>query len=186
MSSRIARWVVPVVVFVVGGVVVGCGDADESTSSADVAGTTGQETASVTIAPAVTVPPGVEELIEEYLAAWVDQDEQVVRALVTDGFVINEFIYSVGTEVKLSEHIADDIEGVVNIGFPYSYQNELLGEPVVVGESPLWLVSYEENWTRGTEHLDGVATYVVVDDNGTLKIANHYWAGHLWYELFGK
>ena len=135
-----------------------------------------------------TLPGEVEALIEDYLTAWENHDEQAIRAVVTDDYVLNEYLYIAGTDladpekVKLSYHVADDIDGVVHVGFTYDWQNELVGEPIVAGDGP-WLVSYQENWFEGgTEHLDGIATYVVFDDGGTLKIANHYWTGQVWFE----
>jgi hypothetical protein len=135
-----------------------------------------------------TVPGNVEALIEDYLTAWENHDEQAIRAVVTNEYVLNEYLYIAGTDladpekVKLSYHVADDIDGVVRVGFTYDWQNELVGEPIVSGDGP-WLVSYQENWFEGgTSHLDGMATYVVVDDSGTLKIANHYWTGQVRYE----
>ena len=65
---------------------------------------------------------------------------------------------------------------------PVDYQTEIVGEPVVTGNGP-WTVRHRELWQQRGESQDGIATYTVVDVDGTLKIARHSWAGFVWYEL---
>lgn len=127
----------------------------------------------------------VAQVLDDYGRAWEEKDATAMRAIVTDDFLINEYIYKyeVGEGLELFEHIGDDVNGIVFNGFLLDWQTEQVGEALVVGEGP-WMVSIEENWLvpKGflTSHYDGVGTYVVVDDAGTLKIANHYWAGILY------
>jgi len=126
-------------------------------------------------------PDGIVALIEGYLASGEAQDEAALRAAVADGFIIHEYIYSADTGKK-SEIIDDDVEGLVSDGLPYNWQNEIIGDLVVSGEGP-WTVRFRELWQQAAERLDGLATYTVVDDGGTLKIARHSWAGFNWYDF---
>lgn len=132
------------------------------------------------------VPEGIEELLDNYLRAWEEKDESAIRQATTEDFVINEYIYTarevdVGQEVSLFEHITDDIDGVVSVGMSFDWENEHLSDLLTTGEGP-WVVSVEEHWTWATSKYEGTANYLIVDDGGTLKIANHYWAGIVEYE----
>jgi hypothetical protein len=122
----------------------------------------------------------IEVLIEGYLASWEAKDEQALRASVTDGFIINEYHYSL--KGGLVEVVNDDADGIVSVGFAWDWQNEIVGEAIWEGDGP-WIVAYREHWEQKGTQYDGIATYVViVDDDGTLKIANHHWAGIDWFE----
>ena len=46
----------------------------------------------------------------------------------------------------------------------------------MTGEGP-WFVSVEENWEGTAAREEGQANYTIVEVDGVLKIANHYWAG---------
>jgi hypothetical protein len=130
------------------------------------------------------IPSDVETVIADYLDAWEAKDEAAVRAATTEDFIIAERIYNPTAErqgaIGLEERIDDDIDGVVLRGFLFDWNNEYRGEPLVVGDGP-WFVSYDESWflDRSIDivHYDGVATYVVVEEDGVMKIASHYWAG---------
>ena len=51
-----------------------------------------------------------------------------------------------------------------------------MGPAIVTGDGP-WFVSVGENGTWLDSHLEGSANYVVVEREGELRIANHYWSG---------
>lgn len=73
-----------------------------------------------------------------------------------------------------------DIEQIISVSFVAEWQNELVGEPIITGNGP-WIVSVEENWTEWEAHSNGIATYVIVEEDDSLKIANHIWAGEREY-----
>ena len=101
------------------------------------------------LATTLSVPGDVEAVIEDYLAALESRDEQAIRAAMTDDFVINEYIYSgVGTDVNLTEHVAGDVDGIIDMGFRYEWQNELLGDPLLAGENP-WSFPIRNTGTSG-------------------------------------
>jgi hypothetical protein len=133
------------------------------------------DASSATTTPA---PDGIHELIDDYLASWETKDEPALRATVADGFVINEYIYLADTG-KSYETINGDADDIVSKGWNYDWQNDIVGDLVVSGDG-LWTVRFRELWQEGSAHLDGIATYTVVDEGGTLKIARHSWAGFRW------
>jgi hypothetical protein len=188
MSPRTRFATLLLVVFLIAGCSGDDGAADEPTGTAAASATT--ESTTTTAAPTTTAattttttePAGpdrfdeIEALIEAYLASWETKDEEALRASVADNFIVNEDIYSLQGRL---EHIRDDADGVVSVGFDHDYwQTEIVGEPVVTGDGP-WTVAYRELWQQSNPYLlDGIATYVViVDDDGALKILNHTWVG---------
>ena len=165
--------------------VAGCTSDDGAPTTTEAAPTT--TLAATTVAPTTTTtePPRpdrfdeIEDLIEVYLESWETKDEPALRAAVTDDFVINEYIYRAENGERF-EFITDDSDGLVSEGFGYDWQNQIVGESVVTGDGP-WIVRHREQWQQLAERQDGIATYTVVDDDGTLKIARHSWAGFAWY-----
>lgn len=132
------------------------------------------------------------DVIESYLASWETKDEAALRASVTDDFVLHEYIYRAGTG-RRSLFVEDDADGIVEIGFDHDWHNEILGDSVVLraglvgdsvasGDGP-WIIRHRELWQQGSEHQDGIATYTLVNEGGTLKIARHSFAGFNWYSL---
>lgn len=138
----------------------GCGDDSESTS-----------------AP----PDGVTELLSAYTNAWASNDEEAFRALVTDDFTLNEFLYqevggglTVGTFVENLSNTAALVRGTRSSP---SWQIDHADEQIVVGDGP-WYLAVQETWTSPVRVSDGPATYVIVaDEDGALKIQAHTWVG---------
>lgn len=171
------------VLFLIAGCSSGDGAADEPTAAAAATTESTTTTAAPTTTTTTTTEPTepnrldeIEALIEAYLASWETKDEQALRALVADNFIVNEDIYS---PQLFREQVRSDADELVRVGFDHDYwQNEIVGEPVVTGDGP-WTVAYRELWQQPNPYLlDGIATYVViVDDDGALKILNHTWVG---------
>ncbi len=134
-----------------------------------------------TRSPSSALTPEIEQLLDDYLLAWENQDASALRATVTEDYLLNEYIYEVGEDgVSMVERVEDDVRGVITLGFLFEWQTEQVGEAIVTGDGP-WFVSVGENWVTPKgwffTRYDGMASYVIVDDGGTLKIANHSWAG---------
>lgn len=139
--------------------------------------------------PSETAVAGeIDDLIDDYLAAWESFDADAFRSLTTRGMVVEEYYYEDGYDLEYPQnarttmHIEDSREGVIEFGFTqdHTWTNERVGEVIIAGDSP-WFVSQRENWTIhedwGTEEFEGMALYVVVSEDGELLIANHFWAG---------
>jgi hypothetical protein len=117
----------------------------------------------------------IQQLLDDYLTAWEVRDEAAVRSATTEDFVLKEYAYA-DSPFGVSYRVDDDINGLVNVGFGYVWTNEQVGDPIVTGEGP-WFVSVEEIWEGSARYLEGQATYTIVEVDGVLKIAYHYWAG---------
>ncbi len=127
------------------------------------------------------LPSDAETVIADYLDAFATGDEATIRALATDDYVIGERIYGLmpGLEREVLVETVDETMEAVN--FDQEWETMTSGDPVVVGDGP-WFVSYAETWIQDRAHYEGVATYVIVEEDGVTKIANHFWMGLRWYE----
>ncbi|MDJ0664840.1 MAG: hypothetical protein QNJ75_09785 [Acidimicrobiia bacterium] len=135
-----------------------------------------------------SMPGDVEALINDYLAAWEAEDGEALEALVTNDYLLKEVIYAAGRDIANPEKVSLTVNldrRLVAIRNAFETESErvdwrieLSGTPIVIGDGA-WVVSVEETWTDApaNSQLTGIATYVVMDDDGTLKIDKHYWAG---------
>ena len=129
-----------------------------------------------------SVPDDIQQLLDEYQAAWADKDEAALRATLTDSFVMNQFIYiDFRAGNRQGAYLHDrreniDVDRITRTGFQSDYRIDQVGSATITGENP-WILYVGENWTwLGTQWV-GDATYVFVEQDGQLKIDNHYWAG---------
>lgn len=127
------------------------------------------------------VPAEIAQLLDDYETAFNTYDGDAFRALVTDDFVVHDDIYyTVGSELLMvsgSERL-DEAAGHLESGASelYEWQIELVGEPIVAGDGP-WYVSQVEHASGEGHEFVGMSTYVVVDQDGTLKVADKNWVG---------
>jgi hypothetical protein len=124
----------------------------------------------------------VQQVLDDYLGAWEAHDRATMQAVTAEGFLLNEYIYEIadGGVVLEDTVINNDVEDLMFLGFLFEWEVEQAGDAVVTGDGP-WFVSIEENWSQpkgsGTEQLDGIASYTIVEEGDGLKIANHTWFG---------
>lgn len=129
-----------------------------------------------------SVPADVEQVFSDYLTAVEEEDDVAFRAIATGDFVFLEYTYTRGADRQDLEKasfdytVTLDIEGFAAAVRRGGWQINHSGEPIIRGDGP-WFVSVEESWVRGSNHYDGVASYIIVDEGGSPKIANHYWTG---------
>lgn len=117
-----------------------------------------------------------EQAIDEYNTAWHEQDPEALRAVVTDDFVEEYHWY---TQLDDQVNVGSESWGAASAASyaaSTDYRIELSGEAIVVGDGP-WFVSVAESQTGGGYEYEGTAHYVVVDDDGILKLARKSWVG---------
>jgi hypothetical protein len=117
-----------------------------------------------------------ERAVNQYNTAWEENDPEALLAVVTDDFV-EEFRYysQPDDQVVMSEESWDARSSARYAEFG-DYQIEVSGDAIVVGDGP-WFVSVNESQLGEGTSYEGTATYVVVDDGGTLKLASKSWTG---------
>jgi hypothetical protein len=114
------------------------------------------------------------QLLEDYIAAANANDGDGYRAVVAEDLVALDTTYHFsesGVLVKGSgSGSGDDFATELDYEI-YEWDAELVGQPIVVGQGP-WIVSSAEEWRESTTNTrwQGVNTYVVDDEDGTLKV----------------
>jgi hypothetical protein len=141
------------------------------------------------------LPSEVEEVIDGFVRAVEEGDGVAFRAITTDDFTDIGRSY----EQRLGAVAGDLVVGEWSlsvaeyVAYGSDWEVEQIGQPIVSGDGP-WFVAVEENWFEClyedaatglcglTIPYEGTANYMVVEENGTFKIAHHFWSGLLSYE----
>lgn len=145
---------------------------------------------------ATAVPDEVLQVVDDFVAAAETADYEAFRAVTTDDFTRPEYSLLDDNQGRpetlryASTH--EYFERRMAAGTPRStghapdrYVITRVGDPLIYGDGP-WFVSTAEEWETRTLDDDvvggigfkAVATYAVVDDDGTFKVADSYWAGN--------
>jgi hypothetical protein len=117
----------------------------------------------------------IEQVMEDYRTAWDEQDPEAFGVLATDDVILHEYIYRAVDDGYTAQNFSfsgDRAASLVGSG----WQIEHGDEAIVVGEGP-WFVTVAETWVNEDTTNDGTANYVLVEQDGTLKVANAYWVG---------
>ncbi len=121
----------------------------------------------------------LEELIADYALAWQESDVDAFRGLVTEDFQLHEIIYQQVGAKAFPQEIKEDIDGTAReVAGLFDWRVDRTTSALVSGDGP-WFVSVGENWTRPFYLSEGTASYVVVEEEGKLRIEYHFWAGLL-------
>jgi hypothetical protein len=121
-------------------------------------------------------PADVAAAIDDFLAAYADQDEEAMREVATEDFT--RFGDDWGPDPQNPDRvikvqtISGDLEDVIGLGFNFDWDNEITGDSTTTGEGP-WIVSQPEAWYMMDRVWEGMATYVVVDEGGVKKILSY-------------
>jgi hypothetical protein len=174
--------VVLVMVLVLAMTSLGACSSNESTAVPDTAvpETAVPETAiPETATPETAVTAEIDQLLEDYFAAWNAYDADAMQALLTDGFVW----YSTNPDPKFGVSAQPGAAGGWDLARTLSYVEgsaqlnkqhlEWVGEAIMTGDGP-WLVSRAIHYTGSnyqTQEIKGISTYTIVDEDGTLKLA---------------
>lgn len=128
-----------------------------------------------TTSPETAVTDEIQTLVGDYLAAWNSYDEEAFLLLVTANYRLDIVgradsltLQAAGTSALFDTLEAND------------WVESAIGEPIMTGENP-WYVALVEHFTSpeyGPEGADGVSTFTIVDDDGTLKVARHDYVGN--------
>ena len=128
---------------------------------------------------AATSTAEIGELIADYREArGLDGSEEFDRdgflSLVTTEF--NETLhmyYQFGGDLRMTGTHSTPVDEFYTMS-PWELESD--GDLVVAGDGP-WFASAVEIFVDSRERYEGTATYVIVDEGGTLKIAEYHWIG---------
>ena len=128
-----------------------------------------------TSSPETAVTGEIQTLVDGYLATWNSHDGGAFLDLVTADYVLHMTSGSVSI-TQQAEEAYEMLKGLER----RDWSETVIGEPIMTGYGP-WFVSLVEHFTGsgyGPEGADGVSTFTIVDDGGTLKVARHTYVGN--------
>lgn len=120
----------------------------------------------------------IQVLIDEYVAAFNGYNGEAFLELVTDSYTLD----MVGAHDELAQD-AEVTARMIDSNEQYEWNVAVVGERMMSGNDS-WprYVSEVEHFTAssgyGPEGADGISTFTIVDDGGTLKIARHDYVGN--------
>lgn len=122
-----------------------------------------------TTGPETAVNAEIQQLLDDYAAAWNNYDGDGFLAVVGDDYVMRTGRYGDWTADQQVVPVGDSIT--------HGWHSEVIGEAIMTGEGP-WYVSHVQYLTTTDsllppEGVYGVSTFKIVDEDGTLKIARH-------------
>lgn len=125
------------------------------------------------------LPEGAARVIDDYRDAFVNQDVDAFWAVITDDYFSREYYYGANSHTLWKDWVEET--GPESNAFAIEFKDpvELLEirDVLVSGDGP-WIVSANEIWQSANGfRWDGTFTRVVVDQAGTMKIANDIFAG---------
>ena len=122
----------------------------------------------------------IDQIFDDYIAAFNDYDVDAIRAMVTDGYMSYATAWdphlTVSTPLDRYRNLKGILEVVELYYPPIEVQWERLGDPIMTGDGP-WLVSQVirrmSNEPQYPNGIEGISTLTIVDEAGTLKVARN-------------
>ena len=121
-----------------------------------------------------TAPDGVIQVLDDFATAFGEQDVELMESIITEDFsgtvdFLNpdtaEPAFTVGiTHNRLLREVRDS-----------TFSVERSGDLLVAGDGP-WAIAARETWSDPSNLEEGTRIYVIIDDNGTPKLAGYYYA----------
>ena len=111
----------------------------------------------------------VQELVDEYAQTWNDNDGDAFLALVTDDYRFVSLIQDQDAEAMAADISAGQ----------YSSTIGQVGDGIMTGDGPYYYGSIVNELVgpEDDDRITGISTFVVLDDGGVLKIAQHAYTG---------
>ena len=125
------------------------------------------------------LPAGVEQVIASYQEARNNLDAELFASIATEDFAVPYSSYPAGaTGVWERGELTrtDLLHELSNAAGWIDWEMTHVGDPVVVGDGP-WHVTVPTEWTISGGAWEGFTAYTVVDDGGTLLLAEASWVG---------
>ena len=111
----------------------------------------------------------VQELVDEYTQTWNDNDGDAFLALVTDDYRFVSLVEDQDAEATAADISAGQISWTIG----------QVGDGIMTGDGPYYYGSIVNEFVgpEDDDRVAGVSTFVVLDDGGVLKIAQHAYTG---------
>ncbi len=123
-----------------------------------------------------TVTEEIQTLIDDYLGAFNNYDGEALLKLVTADYAQDMASHP----ISLVQHEAA-AHAMMKDMKSRDWQSAVIGEPITIGNDP-WFASVAERHTAtsgyGPGGANGISTFTIVDDGGSLKVARHTYVGN--------
>lgn len=139
-------------------------------------------TTSATQSNQTTIPPKLEQVIEDYISAYNKYDTEALQAVITDGYMLYEgdsySTRNVSNSICNGFDAEEMFRYVEGTNKRREYQFELIGEPIVTGDGP-WIVSQviHVSSTDYPNGISGISTFTIVDEGGNFKVSRDVFIG---------
>ena len=120
-----------------------------------------------------TAPDDVIQILDDFAAAFDDQDVELMESIITADFFGTVDFFN-----------PDTAEPAFTVGVSHSallrevrdstFSVERSGDLLVAGDGP-WAIAARETWRDPSNLEEGTRLYVIVDDNGTPKLASYHY-----------
>jgi hypothetical protein len=135
-----------------------------------------------------TVDGEIQQLLDDHRAAWMARDVVAFREMTTDDYAWWEVVYEndpfEGFGLAFQpfggdfDDAVDDFEGnTFTEGALAGWTVEQIGDPIVRVDGPARMVAVNEDWVSGELHALAQSQYVMIEEDGRLKI--HHWYFHV-------
>lgn len=113
--------------------------------------------------PETAASSEINALYDDYVASWEEADTQAFFDLTTENYAFND-------SSRTQQSAAIELGGGLSV--------ERIGDLLVMGDGPYYLVAAEQLTYLGRDHV-GVSAYTVIETEDGLKVAEHSWHGNL-------
>ena len=130
------------------------------------------------------LPEEAAQVLDDYRNAWVNQDVDAFWASITDDFFAREYPYWPGRQILFKEFLSEPGPSDIAREIEFRAPRELIEvrDVIVWGDGP-WIVTAHEVWNRQWTGIrsrwEGNVTRVIVERDGSMKIASVLAAGSL-------
>lgn len=120
-----------------------------------------------------TAPDGVTQVLEDFATAFEEQDVELMETIITEDFFGTVDFFNPDTaEPAFTVGVSHDL--LLREVRDSTFGVERSGDLLVAGDGP-WTISARETWSDPSNLEEGTRIYVIIDDNGTPKLAGYYY-----------
>jgi hypothetical protein len=127
---------------------------------------------------ASNAPDDVIQLVEDFERAFEEQDVELIQSIITEDFSATAQLYNPDTAKPAftAGLVSSSLTSEINA---QTWNVERSGDRLVAGDGP-WVVAARETWSDRFNRDEGTRIYIIVDEDGTPKIAGYYYVGILY------
>lgn len=120
-----------------------------------------------------SAPDDVRQVLDDFATAFAEQDVALMESIITDDFSGSVDFYNLGTvEPAFTVGVTPTL--LLREVRESAFTVERSGDLLVAGNGP-WTIAARETWTDPSNLEEGTRIYVIVDEDGTPKLASYYY-----------